>query len=266
MKNPLAIIALMVIPLGGLQGQVLFEQNFSGSTVLSSYISATPDSGQWNAIGTSGAGVSISVASNNLAFTRSAVNAGSFSRTTDFSPTPDTMIYRFDLSVSGNTSAMTSVAVWQLGSGFGTANDAESNLNTYARFALNLTATDGIFQIRDIQNLTNSGNLSGTQSIMWVLNNSGISFSYTSPLGSASTVANDTADIWAGTNLLFNDVAVTTPTQTLSDLKFAYTQGNGTITMDNILITVPEPGVGALLGAGAIILPWGLRRARRIKS
>jgi hypothetical protein len=248
---------------GSARAQTLFEQDFSGSTTLSSYISATPNSGQWNAIGASGGSVTISVAANNLSFTRAAANAGSFSRTTDFSPTPATMIYRFDLSVSGNVASQTSAAVWQVGSGFGTANDAEAPALTYARFALNLTAVDGTFQIRDIGSLTSSGNLTGTQSMMWVLNNSGAAFDYTSPLGTTSTLADDTADIWAGTSKIFAGVAVTTPTQTMSDLKFAYTQGSGTITMDNFLITVPEPRTWALVALGGIAMLRRAGRARR---
>ena len=257
------MIGLAAATLAGVQGQVLFDQNFSSATALGSYISATPDSGQWNAIGTSGAGVTVSVAANNLAFTRAAANTGSFSRTADFTPPPTTMIYRFDLSVSGNTLAATSAAVWQLGSGFGTANSAEVNATTYARFALNLTATDGTFQIRDIQNLVNSGDLSGTQSIMWVLNNSGAAFSYISPLGTTSTVADDSADIWAGTSLLFSNVAVTTPTQTLADLKFSLSGGSGTITMDNFQISVPEPRSFLLIGVGSCFALWCMRRRRR---
>ncbi len=263
MKKILTIIGLAAVSLAGVNAQILLDQNFSSSTTLSSYISATPDSGQWNAISTSGAGVTISTAANNLSFTRAAANAGSFSRTTDFSPVPATMIYRFDLSVSGNSAAQTTAAVWQVGSGFGTTNSAETIANTYARFALNFTATDGTFQIRDIQNGTNSGNLSGTQSMMWVLNNSGSSFSYTSPLGTSVSVANNTTDIWAGTSLLFNDVAVTTTTQSMTDLKFAFTAGTGTVTMDNFLITVPEPKTWLLIGIGTSFMIWNLRRRRR---
>ncbi len=259
--KPFLIITLIAAAFSGAaRAQTLFEQNFAGSTNLSSYISTSPDSGQWNAIGSSGGGVVVSVAANNLAFTRAAANAGSFSRTTDFSPTPATMIYRFDLSVGGNSAATTSAAVWQVGAGFGTTNAAEANALTYARFALNLTTLDGTFQIRDIQSLTNSADLSGTQSIMWVLNNSDAPFDYTSPLGTTQTLANDTTDIWAGTSKLFAGVAVTTATQPMSDLKFAYTTGGGTITMDNILITVPEPQTWALVALGVAAV---IRRTRR---
>ena len=254
--------------LGGAQAQtVIFTQNFSSSTTLSTYINAsTPDSGQWNAIGTSGNGTIISTAANNLAFTRTS-NVGSFSRTTDFSPVPLAIIYKFNLSVSGNTAAQTTAAVWQVGSGFGTSNAAESNANTYARFGINFSATDGTFSLRDVTNTTSSADLTGTQSIMWVVNNSGSSLSYTDPSGATSTVADDKVDIWTGTTIAFNDVAVQTSTQSITDLKFAFTAGSGTITMDNFQITsVPEPRAWVMIGIGIWFMLWNVRRKRRLQG
>jgi len=244
--------------------QVIFSQNFS-STTLSDYISTTPDSGQWNAIGSSGAGVTLSVSGNNLSYTRSAANVGSFSRTTDFSPAPAALEYIFDLSVSGNTSATTSAAVWQIGSFFSTNNSAEINADVYARFALNFTATDGTFVIRDITNGTNSASFSGTQTIMWVLNNSGSSVSYINPSATGSSLANDTADLWIGTTLVFDDVAVQTADQILTDLKFAFSAGSGTITMDNFSITaIPEPSTYAFFGGLAVLGLVARRRKTRL--
>ncbi len=267
MKKLLTIIGLAAATLAGANAQVLLQQDFSSSTTLSTYTSASsPTSGQWNAIGSSGAGVTASTSSNNLAFTRTGANVGTFSRTTDFSPTPQTMIYRFDLTISGNSANQTSAATFQVGSGYGTTNAAESNANTYARFAVNLTATDGTFSFRDITNTTSSANFSGTQSVMWVLNNSGISFSYTSPTGSSVTVANDTADLWAGATQVFNDVAIQTASQVMTDLKFAFDNGSATVSMDNFLITIPEPKTWVMIGIGTSFMLWNLRRRRRVQG
>ena len=63
-------------------------QDFSSSSVVSDYVSATPNSGQFNAIGTSGANVTISISSGKLEYVRTTANVGSFSRNTDFSPSP----------------------------------------------------------------------------------------------------------------------------------------------------------------------------------
>lgn len=215
----------------------IFSQDFSSSSTVSDYVNSTsPNSGQWNAIGSSGAGVTISITNNALVYVRAAANSGSFSRTTDFSPTPTGMIYSIVISVSGNSAAQTTAAVFQVGSGFGTSNSAEANANVYARFGINFTATDGTFQLREIASATNSSNLSGPQTIVWYLNNTGSTVTYTGPDGSSNTVGNDTYDLWAGTSLVFNDIAVTTASQLMTDLKFAFTAGTGSIIMDNFLI------------------------------
>lgn len=250
---PLLLFGVGAVPWA--QGQLL-QQDFSSSTTVADYVSATPGNGQFNAIGTSGAGTTVSIdtgGGNKLRFVRTG-NAGSFSRTTDFSPVPASLMYRFDLTVSGNSSATTSAATWQVGSGFGTANSTESNANTYARFTLNLGANDGEFQIRDISNGTNSGTFSGTRTILWVLNNSGGTLSYIDPTGAVSSIADDRADIWVGSTLAFDDVAVQTDAQTMTDLKFVFNNGAGTIDIDNILIDpVPSiPAIQPISGVGAM--------------
>ena len=44
------------------RASVIFSQDFSGSSTVSDYVSATPNSGQWNAISTSGVGTTVSIA------------------------------------------------------------------------------------------------------------------------------------------------------------------------------------------------------------
>lgn len=218
----------------------LFDQDFSSSTVVADYISATPDNGQFNAIGTTGAGMIISITDGTLQYSRTG-NAGSFSRTTDFSPVPSTLRYRVDITVSGNTTTQTSAAVFQVGSGFGTANSAESNANTYARFGINFSASTGCFSIRDISNGTSSSEFCGTQSITWILNNSGSTLNYLAPDSTPTSVDDDRADMYIGNTLILDNVNIQTTTQTMTDLKFAFTAGEGTIQIDNLLIDPTAP-------------------------
>jgi hypothetical protein len=226
------------------QGQI-FTQDFSGSSSLSDYVAATPNSGQWNAIGTSGGGTTVGIVAGTLQYTRDGANLGSFSRTTDFSPVPATLEYQFDLSVGGNTTHQTTAAVWQLGSGFGTANSAEANSAVYARFGLNLEATPGEFTVRDISTKADSAVFSGSQTISWFLNHSGSAISYTAPDGSVDSLGDNSADLWVGNTRALNDLAVLTDSQTMADMKFSFSQGSGTITMDNFnlapISAVPEP-------------------------
>lgn len=238
MKAFLLLAALVCIFMSGAAQAQLFVQNFSSSTNVADYVSTTPNNGQFNAIGTAGAATTVSINGGTLQYTRTSAtgSAGTFSRTTDFPFVPAAIIYEVDITVSGNSTAQTTAAVFQVGSGFSTNNSAEANANVYARFGINLSATTGCFSIRNISTSTNSAEVCGTQRITWVMNNSNTTLTYTAPDNSQQTVAIDTADIYIGTTLVFDDVAVLTPTQTITDLKFAFTAGIGTIQIDNIEI------------------------------
>lgn len=229
------LAVMLLVGSGSAWGQML-QQNFSSSSTMSDYVNSTsPSNGQWNTISTSGAGTVLSITSGALQFARSN-NVGTFSRTTDFSPTPTSLIYKFDLTVSGNSVAQTTAAVWQVGAGFGTANSAEVIANVHSRIGLNWTTTSGQFSIRDIGASSNSANFSGTQTVTWVINNSGSSLSYRAPDGTEESVGDDKADLWVGTTKALNEIAATTSTQILTDLKFAITAGTGIVAIDNILI------------------------------
>lgn len=216
-----------------------FQQDFGSSATVSSYVGAPPSNGQFDAITTSGAGTVVSInttGSNKLRYARAGANAGIYVRTTDFSPSPSVLVYKFDLTVSGNTAAQTTAAVWQAGSGFGTANSAEANANVHSRIGLNWTATTGQFSLRNIVSSINSANYTGTQTITWVINKTGILLGYTAPDGSLSFVSDNSSDVWIGTTLELNEVPSTTSSQSLTDIKFAFTAGTGTVDIDNILI------------------------------
>ena len=241
----------------------LFQQDFSSSTTVSNYANATtPTNGQFNAISTSGAGTVLSInttGSNKLRFARTG-NAGAFSRTTDFSPTPSSLLYRFDMTLSSNSTATTNAATFQIGSGFGTANSTETNASTHSRLGVNFTTTAGQFSLRDIVGGTSSANFTGTQTITWAINNSGSPLTYKAPDGSFETVANDTQDIWVGTTKVFNDIAATTNTQTLTDLKFVISGANGTIDFDNFLVdpipSIPTSSAATSIGGTGFTANW----------
>jgi hypothetical protein len=231
----LPLCLVLVLGVGNVWGQ-LFTQNFSASSTVSNYVnSLSPDNGQFNAISSSGAGTVLSITSGKLRFARTA-NAGSYSRTTDFSGPPTSLIYKFDIQISGNSVAQTTAAVFQVGSGFGTANSTQANADVHSRIGINTTATAGRFTFRDLGASSNSGNLDGSQSITWVINNSDGTLTYKAPDGTYETVATDKYDLWAGTTRLFNDASATTTTQTLADLKFVFSAGTATIDLDNIVI------------------------------
>ncbi|HLP19678.1 MAG TPA: YDG domain-containing protein, partial [Chitinophagales bacterium] len=262
MKKGLRTLAFaVVLLLANLNGWgQLFEQDFSANNTLATYVNATtPTSGQFNALSTSGAGTVVSINSNKLRFARTG-NAGAFSRTTDFSPTPTSLMYRFDLTVSGNSAAVTNLAAFQVGSGFGTNNAAEANASVHSRIGLNWTTTAGQFSLRDLTNSANTANYSGTQTITWVMNNSGGDLKYRAPNGNEETVADDKYDLWIGTTRELNDIGATTIAQTLTDLKFAISNGSGTVDIDNFLInpipSTPTATAASNLSSGGFRANW----------
>lgn len=238
----LVLAAAATLPVSGqatpdlVPSTTYFSQDFSASTVVADYASIAPNMGQFNAISSTGAGMTISINGGQLQYSRTA-NSGAFSRTSDFAPTPATMRYSFDLTVAGNTTAQTTAAVFQVGGGFGVSNSAEVNANVFSRVGVNFTATNGQWSLRDIQGAVNTPNFTGTQTVTWFLNNSDAALNYLAPDGSSDTLADNTADLWIGTTRVFNDFAATTPTQTLTDIKFVFTAGTGTIQIDNIQIS-----------------------------
>ncbi len=219
----------------------LFFVDFNETETLNDYISATtPANRFFNAIGSSGAGVQANISQQMLNFTRSGSNTGSFSRTTNFSGSPQALALKLQLKIADNTSAQTTAAVLQIGSGFGTSNAAESNSNVHSRIGINFTANTGEFTLRDLGTSTNSSAVSGTQNILWVINNTGSTIFYRTPTGGIDTLVNDAWDLWAGNTKLFNDRNALTTSQTLDDFKFAFTNGSGKISFDQIQVDVPS--------------------------
>lgn len=235
--------------------QELFKQDFSSSTTLSSYISATPTIGQFNAIAVTGSGTSANTASNALQFIRGSGNT-SFTRSTNFSPTATAIVYQFDLTVNGVKSNTNLTARWQIGKNYLDAtNGIESDLNTYAQMAIDFRSSgSGKFRFNDIKNNDESDNYSygTTYAITWVMNNSGSTITYVSPTGSNETVPNDKMDFWVDNTKIFNDRNVQTSLGSIENMKFAFTGSTGNIIMDNMLIqsmNTPQNGSNSFNGS-----------------
>lgn len=71
MKRFLAFILAILVLLTEISWGQIFSQDFSTSSTVSDYVnSSSPTSGQWNAIGSSGAGVTTTITNNALVFTQ----------------------------------------------------------------------------------------------------------------------------------------------------------------------------------------------------
>jgi len=236
MKKIILLIMLVTLSFNS-WGQELFNQDFNSSSTLSNYISASPNNGQFNSITVSGSSTA-TIASNALRFTRGS-GTTSFTRSTNFSPSTNAIIYKFNLTVTGTPgSNVGNVARWQIGNGYNSGtNGLESDGNTYAQMGIDFRGSNN-FRFNDVSNGSTSSNYSNgtSHAITWVMNNSGATISYLSPSGSTETVANDRVDFWVGTTRVFNDVQVESSGDSIQDMKFAFTSSTASITMDNIEI------------------------------
>ena len=215
----------------------IFSQNFNSSTVLTDYYNASPTTNQFRAIAAT-TGATVSVSTNALVLTRGTAGNAYAERNVDFSTIPSGMKFQFSFCVSGGGAATSAILV-AVGTDVTNGIAAPTNSNIFARFAISTTANSGEFIIKDITNsATGTSTFAGTQTITWILNNTGSTQSYTAPTGSSAQIANGKADIWVGNTREFNNVSVETPTNTLARFKF-YTNAwvNGTVfTIDEIVI------------------------------
>jgi hypothetical protein len=229
-------LLLLTSQVGLATPHVLFQQDFTSSSTVSSYVATSPSTGQFNAI-TAGTGTSVSIASGSLKYTRTSGTA-TFTRSTDISPVPPTLSYQFTVTVTNGT-ATTRAAEFQIGSGFTTANSLAGASSCYGRLGLDISGS-GSFTLRNMSGLTGTpyaGSFSGTQTVTWVLNNSGGSISYLNPSGGTTTLGNDKMDVYVGTTLVFDELSATTPNLSMTDLKFGFTAGSGDIALDDLDLT-----------------------------
>ena len=238
----------LALAAGNSWGAIVFTQDFSSSSVIANYVSATPNAGQLNAIGSSGTGVVPSIVNDDLRFERAGANVGGFTRLSlGVSPLTAALI-SMRLSVITAT-AQTTAAQFQLGDNFTTSNSVASNADVHSRFGLNFNA-NGSYSFRDIGTGTNSMNFTGENLVSWAVNNSGNDIMFLAPDSAVTNLANDTARLYVGTQLALTINALT-PTQSLNDFKFAFPNGTGTVNFDFVqvetLTAVPEPSSLALL-------------------
>jgi hypothetical protein len=258
----------------------LYSQQFS--TVLSptsnllltsgTYCSPTPNNTQLSSIGSNGAGVSFEVPSGSekLTFTRTS-DVGMFCRGVDFSPIPTAAIYKFDLTVSNNTTAQDNAAILFNGANLlgPSTYTVNPDADIHSRIGINLTPNPGEFSLRNGQNTSSSAmTFTGPQTIFWVVNDGASTISYTAPDGTVQTLAADRDDVWVGTVQAFDEITAVTGARSLRRFKFLFNSGSATLEFDNFMVgpvpsnpvatspqnfcaISPDPSVANLTAAGS---------------
>ncbi|TAH20559.1 MAG: T9SS C-terminal target domain-containing protein [Cytophagales bacterium] len=255
MKHKTIFFLLLLMTLSRLAFGQLFMQNFSSSTDLASgsspYISpnaapATPQTGQFTWLNTT-ASTSVDINAGMLRFQRGNNGGGYLGRNTSLS-NPTSLIISFDISVSNTSGASTTTAAsLRIGDSFNNNNSSEPNTSVYARLGINILATSGEFQVRDIGASANSATFSGQQKVIMILNKTGAALNYAAPNGTLSTVANNKMDVWVGAISAFDEIDVLTTTVNMNHFKFIYDdRDNSSISLDNFYINT----VGGALSSG----------------
>jgi hypothetical protein len=217
-----------------------FEQNFSAGGTPASYISSTPNNTQVNGL----AGLSATITNNAVQFTRPTdANTGHIARSSNFAATPTSLHVQFSFEVLSNDISVSSTSslVLYIGSNFNSGPQNPLVSEMYARVGLNLSETkSGDFSIRNMPGQgasSNSASFGGRQTITFAMNNSGTSnFKYVAPTGVLEHLPDDTYDVWVGTTKVFNDQAVTNPTQAINNFKFRVSNGVGVMQIGNIIM------------------------------
>ncbi len=220
----------------------LFEQDFSSSNVVSSYISGTPNSGQFSGMSPDGANVSSSINNGALRFNRTGTATIYAYRNFSFTTIPTFVQFKMDFEAIGNVvGSQTPIFSVFLGSNF--SSTSSGTTSDYAsRFGILAQSTVGNFKIGTIDNVggaPQTAEFSGKQTITFIVNNSGSNQTYLAPDGSTESVVNQTMDVWIGTTRGINDFSLrntASPKADITGFKIQATSqsGTGIYDFDNI--------------------------------
>ena len=247
----------------------LFEQDFSASTTVSDYVNLTaPNHTQFNELSSSS--IAPTITSNKIRFSRTDGATTSWAmRNTAFSTTPTSVIVKFDLTIgmaAGGTGGVS--GYFYIGDAMTTASGSlPSASKVHSRLRIQTSNSQvNSFAIKEDQTNTISSYFSGTQSVTWVINNSGSSVSYLAPDGTTETLADDKADLWIGTTRLLNEYGgdissgSTTATVALNNIFFNLNTGVLTMDVDNMtinpIVSSPTSSTGTSINCSGFNANW----------
>lgn len=228
----------------GLTNAQIFTQDFSSSTNLSTYISSSPNVGQFNEITTGGNNYTTGISNNALEFNRTGRATLYAYRNFLFTTNPRFVEFKFDFEASNNELNKNNVFAIFVGSGFSEQSSGSSS-NFASRFGISTRGTEGEFRVSTIDNIggaPSSGNFTGKQSITFIVNNTGEVQTYTAPTGNTENIAAGSIDLWIGTTRGIRNFPVkntNSPTGDISGFKIQAnaSTGTGVFEFDNIQMT-----------------------------
>ena len=137
-----------------------------------------------------------------------------------------------------------------VGDGFSNSTSAPDATNVHSGFSIINNSNAYLYAYK-----SNKTVLSGTNKLtqgsdltmVWVINNSGQTLSYTDPASNTSTLANDKFDVWIGTTRFIAGANATTASKALQDLYIGDPAGkNHQLRLDDIVVTDISPAVSSI--------------------
>lgn len=240
-------ITVSVTPDGTVNTNLYFEQDFNSSGNLADYHGSPVTTNKFDAIITSG-NTTAEIYNNKLRVVKAIPSSGNsrvgITRNTLFEGMPETgagfLKYSMEITVSGNTANVNDGFVFFFVNGASTdVNAPGGTAGRHSFIAIDPRSTEGHFRLR--ANLSTSEELSGTQTIVSYLNNSGTSVGYMAPDGLPATLDDDMLDIWVvdengSARLLLGQVPARDPNGFLRNFKLAANPNfAATLDIDNML-------------------------------
>lgn len=168
-------------------------------------------------------------------------------RNVNFEGPPTAVKVSFDFNAEITSGTSNSAIEVMVGQSFPNSNSAPSTANKFSSFFIQLkspTGTPGTWTVAPTSTAAPSS-YNTAQKITWVMNKSGVDKIYTTPNGGTDTVGNNQYDLWVGNVREVNNQAVTTPAAEIQNFEIRIAGGNGTYTVDNLLIE-DIPALGTL--------------------
>ena len=242
--------------------KVYFSQDFSTSNNVSDYFGSPVTTTKFNSIAVSG-NATMGIVDGKLRFAKTnaeGTHRSGFVKNSQFNGMPSTgasfLKVSVEVAISGNNANVSSGFMFTMGEVTG-APGGPSLAVTHSNFYLNPTRNAGEFKIAT-PTQTGNDTFSGTQTIVWYVNNSGEPAGYIDPAGNISTVGDDASDVWVvnenGAVLVINEDPAYTPTIKLSSYKFSNNPNfTATIDIDNIVLSEePVIAVPKITGVGTV--------------
>lgn len=218
----------------GVSGTAYFSQDFNSSTNYLDYKgSGSNKITEILCVGNT----TVNATGNSLQFVKNGgtgTNRGGFTKTSLIDGPANFLKWSMDIAISNNSQSISSGFAFAVGEISNTQPAAPGNTSIHSRIFINPTATTGEFVVAG-ESKTSSA-FSGSQKLIWYINNTGNSAGYLDPNGELNSVENDAYDLWLkpqngpAVHVIDDDVALTA-TVRLSGFKL-YNNPNFTATID----------------------------------